>query len=236
VGVTQLPIISITQLLLKHFSYGRLRVIYKPISGNSSKKPIKEEKLIEFFYPRHPNSTIYLSMLAVLTALTTVATYVLIVPFPTTGGYFNLGDVLVMISGLLLGPVGGFIAGGIGSALADVMVAPAYAPITLIVKGLEGMTVGIIGSRTRRGSKVSPWDILAVIVASCIMLVGYLVGEIFIIGYSVGAAFAELVTINSIQVIVGSLVTLTIGPVIRSYLRDSTYSGETQQDSDSLEP
>jgi uncharacterized membrane protein len=186
---------------------------------------IQEERIIEYFHPRHPNSTLYLTLLAILTALTTVATIVLVIPFPTTSGYFNLGDVLVMISGLLLGPIGGFFAGGVGSAIADLIVAPAYAPITLIVKGLEGMVVGLIGSRTRRESKLSPWDILAVIIASCVMLVGYLLGEMIVFGLTVEVALTELVTINSIQVIVGSLVTLTIGPVIRSYLRAMTYNG-----------
>jgi uncharacterized membrane protein len=196
---------------------------------------IKEENQIEYFHPSHPNSTLYLTLLAILTALTTVATIVLVIPFPYTGGYLNLGDVLVMISGLLLGPVGGFIAGGAGSAIADMIVAPAYAPITLVVKGLEGMAVGYIGGRTRRESKLSSWDILAVIVASCIMLIGYFLGEIIVFGLVLEAALAELITINSIQVIVGSLVTLTIGPVIRSYLRDVTHTRETQPEFDSLE-
>ncbi|MBN2229311.1 MAG: ECF transporter S component [Candidatus Thorarchaeota archaeon] len=182
---------------------------------------------MEYFHPKHPNSTIYLSLLAILTALTTVATIVLFVPFPTTSGYFNLGDVLVMISGLLLGPVGGFIAGGGGSAIADLILAPPYAPITLIAKGLEGMIVGLFSSRVSKMTKFSLLDVAGVFLASCAMLLGYLVGEVFILGYSFGAAFAELVTINSIQVIVGSIVTLSIGPILRSYLRDLSPLEET---------
>lgn len=188
---------------------------------------------MEYFRPRYPNLTIYLSLLAILTALTTVATAWLMVPFPSTSGYFNLGDVFVMISGLLLGPLGGFIAGGIGSAIADLVVAPWFAPITLITKGLEGMVVGFICSRTRQESRVRPLDIVAVIVASCIMLIGYLVGEVFVLQLSIGYALTELVTINSIQVIVGSLVTLLVGPRVRSYLRDLIYSKESPQELES---
>lgn len=178
---------------------------------------------MEYFRPKHPNTTVHISLLAILTALTTVATTALWVPFPTTSGYFNLGDVLVMISGLLLGPIGGFIAGGIGSAIADLILAPPYAPITLIAKGLEGMFVGLLSAKTLKGARISIWDVTGVILASCAMLLGYLLGEMFILEYAFGAALAELVTINSIQVIVGSLVTLSIGPVLRSYLRDITY-------------
>jgi uncharacterized membrane protein len=191
-------------------------------------------KSMEYFRPKYPNLTLYLSLLAILTALTIVATVVLMVPFPSTSGYFNLGDVLVMLSGLLLGPLGGFIAGGVGSAIADLMLAPWYAPITLITKGLEGMAVGLICSRTRRESRISPWDIVAVIVASCVMLVGYLVGEVLVLGYSIGVALTELVTINSVQVIVGSFGSLTVGSIVRSYLRDLTYTKENPQELESL--
>jgi len=222
--------------LLKHFSYDRLKVIcIHPALKIADRVSIKEESQMEYFRPERPNTTVYISLLAILTALTTVATITLIVPFPTTAGYFNLGDVLVMISGLLLGPVGGFIAGGAGSAIADLIVAPQYAPITLIAKGLEGMFVGLFSAKTLKGTRISIWDVVGVILASCAMMLGYLLGETFILEYSFGAALAELVTVNSIQVIVGSLVTLTIGPVIRSYLRDITYKGETPLEAESLE-
>jgi uncharacterized membrane protein len=222
-------------LMLKHLSYGRLRVICTTFSGCSSKKAVKEERPMEYFRPHRQNSTVYLTLLAILTALTTVATLVLIIPFPTTSGYFNLGDVLVMMSGFLLGPVGGFIAGGVGSAIADMIVAPAYAPITFVAKGLEGMFVGLLSAKTLKETRIRIRDVSGVILASCAMMLGYLLGEIFILEYSFGAALAELVTVNSIQVIVGSLVTLSIGPLIRSYLRSITYDGETSLDVNSGE-
>lgn len=178
---------------------------------------------MEYFHPAQKNTTVFISLLAILTALTTVATIVLIVPFPTTAGYFNLGDALVMISGFLLGPLGGFIAGGAGSAIADLIVAPAYAPITFIAKGFEGMCVGLLSSKTLGKTVVSIWDVGGVVLASIAMMLGYLLGEVFILDYSLGAALAELVTVNSIQVLVGSIVTLTIGPMIRSYMRNLSY-------------
>ena len=89
---------------------------------------------LEYFRPSGTNSSVNMAILAIMTALTIVMTIVFQVPYPGTEGYFNLGDIMVMLSGLLLGPIGGFIAGGGGSALADIASGWAhYAPITLIV-------------------------------------------------------------------------------------------------------
>ncbi len=165
-------------------------------------------------------TTKYIAMLAILSALTTVATLVFLVPYPSTQGYFNLGDVMVMISGLLLGPVGGFIAGGGGSAIADLIAGPVFAPITLISKGCEGFLVGLCSQRARKASRLTLWDVLGVILGSLAMLTGYLLGEMYILGISYAVAFGELITINSIQVIVGSVVTVSIGPVLRKTFRE----------------
>ena len=57
---------------------------------------------------------------ALMAALACVATMVIRVPSPT-GGYMNLGDTVVLLGAFLLGPWYGALAGGIGSALADVL-------------------------------------------------------------------------------------------------------------------
>jgi uncharacterized membrane protein len=177
---------------------------------------------MEYFRPKGTNSALNIALLAIMTALATVTTLVLTVPYPVTNGYFNLGDTIVMLGGLLLGPIGGFIVGGVGSALADMIVAPIYAPITLITKGLEGMAVGYFCSKTLETTRLSKWDVTGVLVGSVIMLLGYLIGEILLWGF--GAAIAELVVVNLGQVVAGSIVALLIGPTIRSYLRTINYS------------
>ncbi len=130
-----------------------------------------------------------------------------------------------MLSGFLLGPVGGFIAGGVGSAAADLVVAPAYAPLTFLTKGCEGMVVGWFSSRTKKKARISAWDILGVILASVVMLIGYLLGEVLFLGYVWEAAMLELITINSIQVIVGSIVTIIVGPTARAFLQTVVSEG-----------
>ena len=176
---------------------------------------------MEYFRPSGENSALNIALLAIMTALATITTLVLTVPYPVTNGYFNLGDTIVMLGGFILGPIGGFIVGGFGSALADMIVAPIYAPITLFVKGFEGMAVGYFSSKTLKEFRLSKWDFIGVVVGSVIMLVGYLIGEILLWGF--GAALGELVLINLGQVVAGSIVALLVGPTIRSYLRTINY-------------
>ena len=59
---------------------------------------------------------------AMLAALTCVATMIIKIPSPLKG-YMNLGDCVVLLSGWMLAPGYGFLAAGLGSALADVFFA-----------------------------------------------------------------------------------------------------------------
>ena len=186
---------------------------------------------MEYFRPSGINSAINIALLGIMTALVTIMTIVIQIPYPGTSGYFNFGDTMVMLGGLLLGPVGGFISGGFGSALADVATGYTfYAPITLIVKGLEGLAVGFLSYKARDYVRVNGRDILAVIVGSSIMLTGYFIAQVLL--FDIIVAVGELVTINLAQVAIGAVVTLLIGPTIRSYLRTINYGSSE----DSSEP
>ncbi|HQI82731.1 MAG TPA: ECF transporter S component, partial [Deltaproteobacteria bacterium] len=56
-----------------------------------------------------------LALLALFMALVAVATLIVRIPIPQTTGYMNLGDSMVLLSGVFFGPAMGFMAGGIGS-------------------------------------------------------------------------------------------------------------------------
>ena len=72
-------------------------------------------------------------------------TVVIAISIPATRGFWNIGEAGVYISALIAGPVIGGIAGGVGSALADVFLGYAYyAPGTLVIKGAEGFITGFI--------------------------------------------------------------------------------------------
>lgn len=71
---------------------------------------------------------------ALLASFACVATMIIQIP-NGIGGYFNLGDCIVLLSGWLLGPVYGALAAGVGSALADLFAGYiVYAPITFEVQ------------------------------------------------------------------------------------------------------
>jgi len=88
------------------------------------------------------------ALYGILTALTTAITYASYTPFSPTKGYFNLGDSMVFFGALTFGWRAGMICGGVGSAVADVLLGSGiYAPITLVAKGAEGLVAGVLGRR-----------------------------------------------------------------------------------------
>ena len=60
-------------------------------------------------------------LLAFYVALVTVSTILFTVYVPATRGYFNIGEAAIYIIALLSGPYLGGVAGGMGSALADIL-------------------------------------------------------------------------------------------------------------------
>jgi uncharacterized membrane protein len=90
-----------------------------------------------------------------LTVLVMVVTLLVRIPVPG-GGYFNMGDVLIVFSGLFAGWKTGLIAGGVGSPLADLIGFPVFAPLTLVIKGLEGLICGLAKPGNRLQSFIFP--------------------------------------------------------------------------------
>ena len=129
-------------------------------------------------------NSVSLAMIGIFGALICVLTIVIQIPIPATKGFINIGDIGVMITGLLLRPVIGGIAGGFGSALADLITGyTIYAPATLIIKGLEGFIIGVIANPRKNYSKFNYKDIIAVVVGGLIMVFGYFVYELILFGF-----------------------------------------------------
>lgn len=135
--------------------------------------------------------TIFIAEVAVFSALVFVATIVIAIPSVSTSGYVNFGDVVIFVASAFLGPWGGLIAGGVGSMLADLMYSPVWMPVTLIVKGLEGLIAGVLFkvlSGLLKNKKVGlPVSIVvAFLVGAVEMIVGYYIGGAIILGISSG--------------------------------------------------
>ncbi len=170
-------------------------------------------------------STRQLTLTALLIALTTVATMAVRVPVPATQGYINLGDSLVYISALLFGPLTGLLAGGIGSALADLLGGYGqFAPYTLVIKGLEGLVVGLIAwQATRRPAPTATGvarAVGAIIVGGALMVLGYFVVEAYVMKIGVQAASAE-VPGNVFQVVGGMIVAIPATLLLRNLATSS---------------
>ena len=158
-----------------------------------------------------------LTMTALFIALTCVATSIIKIPTIGTGGYVHPGDAFVILSGILLGPLYGALAGGIGSALADLFGGyMMYVPITLIVKALIAAGVGFIYHRFTAGfhSYIIKCIICGVFDTVAVAL-GYLFFEYFIYG----AAALASVPANLAQGISGLFISTVLLPFMQKIQR-----------------
>jgi uncharacterized membrane protein len=157
---------------------------------------------------------IQLSLLALMTALVAVATFIVRIPNPM-GGYFNFGDVMIFAVALTFKPAIGGFAGGVGSAISDSIGYPVFVLPTLVIKGLEGLLAGLITNR-----KSLSRDALAVCVAGGEMILGYFLAELFVLpvwgvtGWGWVGAMGELPG-NIGQILIGAVVGVPVAYVVR---------------------
>jgi len=154
-------------------------------------------------------AVIQLSLMAVMSALVTVGTLIVRIPNPM-GGYFNVGDVMIFVTALTFNPLIGGVAGGLGSAIADIIGFPTFTIPTLGIKGLEGLLASLISNK-----KKVYRDVLAVVVAGTAMVLGYFLVELYLWG--IGGALAE-VPANIAQVTIGGIVGIPVALVLRRRL------------------
>ena len=161
--------------------------------------------------------SVYASLLAAIVAVTTMA-----VSIPTPiGGYVNIGDGFVLLSGWILGPIWGALAAGIGSALADCMGYTIYAPATFVIKALMALIAFALAKCLKPVFKKQTWLAYALsgIVAELVMIVGYFVFEAVCLSYGMGA-LANILP-NAVQATVGIVIgTLLMSLIDRSGLME----------------
>ncbi len=121
---------------------------------------------------------------ALAVALTAAATMALRVPVPATQGYINLGDAVIFTAAALFGARTGLLAGGIGSALADLLGGYAHwAPFTLVIKGLEGVLVGLLFRSSLRSGRGIAFGGLSALLGGLWMVTGYFLTEALLYGW-----------------------------------------------------
>lgn len=162
-------------------------------------------------------STKNLALGGLLIALVTIGTMTINVPMPATNGYINIGDSMIFMIAILFGSRFGLLAGGIGSALADIFLGYTHWALpTLIIKGLEGFIVGKIAVEKTSESSLKIRDIIALLVGGTWMVAGYYVGGAIL----KGSWLAPLDSVggNIIQAIGGGVIAY---PIIFAILKTS---------------
>ncbi len=155
------------------------------------------------------NVSVHLALYGVLSAAVVIATVVLRFPVPHSSLYgVNLGEAVIYITALLFGGFPAAIIGGVGSALADIIGGfPAWAPITFLVKGLEGLIVGYVYNKS--GFKK---DIFAVSCGAAVMVIGYTIFAGLI--YGLGAVPVEFIG-DIIQTAFSGIIAIPIARTLR---------------------
>jgi uncharacterized membrane protein len=144
-----------------------------------------------------------------MAALVFVLTRIPQIPIPATGGYVHLGDAGITFAACAFGPWIAMLAGGIGTALADLSSGFAqWAIFSFLVHGAQGWVMGLI---TRKSHDVR-MTVLAVIVGMGVLVAGYFVAGIILMG--VGAALGEILP-NIIQGLSGGIVGLPLYFAVR---------------------
>ena len=142
-------------------------------------------------------------MAALMAALVCVTTMIIKIPSPLKG-YINLGDCIVLLSGWLLSPMWGFLAAGLGSAMADILSGYViYGPATFLIKGLMAITAfyGFKLLKNKCGNLAS--RIISGIAAEVAMLVGYFLFAGILYGF--GPAMLNIPA-NAVQGIAGIVI------------------------------
>lgn len=152
-------------------------------------------------------------MAALFAAFACVATMSIRIPTLGTGGYIHPGDAIVILSGVILGPVWGLLAAGIGSAMADLLGGYfIYVPITFVIKGLIAFAAGVLYQKVGKTSKSSYAAVILGGVADILLVAGgYFLCEIFL--YGTAAALAS-VPANVIQGIGGLVISAVLYPIL----------------------
>ena len=156
------------------------------------------------------NKTRKIVMTAMFAALCCVATMIIKIPSPLKG-YLNLGDCIVLLSGFMLSPLYGFLAAGVGSALADVLSGyVVYAPATFIIKGAMALVAYLGFKLLNKNIGPTPSRIISGVVAEILMVLGYFVFEGFMYGF---VPSAVNIPANAVQGVAGIILGVILAKV-----------------------
>lgn len=119
------------------------------------------------------NTAKFVTINALSIALVCVSTMALQIPIPL--GYMHLGNTCILLTAALFGPTTGLLAGGIGSALADLLTGyTQWVLPTLLIKSIMGFAIGYLAwGKEKKLHMASVRTLIASIAGVAVMIAGY---------------------------------------------------------------
>ena len=153
-------------------------------------------------------------LVGVLAAMVCVAAVFLHIPI-VGGGYVHLGDTVIYLAAALLPTPYAVAAAAVGAGLADLLVAPVWAPFTVAIKAVMALT--FTAKKERFLCRRNAW---AILIAGIVGVVGYYIAEVAILWLSggelaaVGVAALAAVPFNALQEVAGGVAFLLLAAAL----------------------
>ena len=128
---------------------------------------------------------------------------------PVPGGHLYLCDAIICTAALLLDPFAALLVGGIGSFLGDMIFYPAPMFVSLIVHGLQAFVISyIVHTKAADKDEFLKKSLIALIICSIIMVIGYTLGKTFV--YSTFQYAMLKLPYEIAQALLGSIIALLV--------------------------
>jgi uncharacterized membrane protein len=115
-----------------------------------------------------------------MAALIFVATFLIKIPNPATGGYSHMGDCMIFLAVVFLGRKNGSMAAGIGGALSDFLAgAPIWILPTFIIKYIMAFIMATIIKKQPESKKL---QLIGATVGGIFQIIGYTLAKVILIG------------------------------------------------------
>ena len=157
-----------------------------------------------------------LVMTALMAAIVFVATYLIKIPNPATGGYSHMGDCMIFLAVLMLGRKNGAIAAALGGALSDLLAGAAVWILpTLVIK--------YMGTVIKSNPQAHKLQLAGSIIGGIFQIIAYTLVKIVMLGIAPAVASIPNVTI---QTTVGVVIFMVLSGVLSGRIVNLTERGD----------